>query len=45
VKSEEAAALPTQHCKAHRLLVLDNGVLATELASATVARLVADRCC
>jgi hypothetical protein len=45
VKSEEVAALPTQLCKAHRLLVLDNGVLATELTSATVAQLVADRGC
>ncbi len=43
VKSEEFAALPTQLCKAHRLLVLDNCVLATELTSATVAQLVADR--
>lgn len=45
VKSEEVAALPTQLCKAHRLLVLDNCVLATELTSATVAQLVADRGC
>ena len=45
VKSEKVAALPTQRCKAHRLLVLDNGVLATELKSATVAQLVADRGC
>jgi virginiamycin B lyase len=45
VKSEEVTALPTQLCKAHRLLVLDNSVLATELTSATVAQLVADRGC
>jgi streptogramin lyase len=45
LRSEEIAALPTQLCKAHRLLPLSNSVLATELTSATVAQLVAQRDC
>ncbi len=39
IQSEEIAALPTQLCKAHRLLALQHSVLATELTSATVAQL------
>lgn len=39
IQSEETAALPTQLCKAHRLLALQQSVLATELTSATVAQL------
>lgn len=39
IQSEETAALPTQLCKAHRLLALPHSVLATELTSATVAQL------
>jgi virginiamycin B lyase len=38
IQSEETAALPTQLCKAHRLLPLQQTVLATELTSATVAQ-------
>ncbi|MFI9724296.1 hypothetical protein ACIHFE_32445 [Streptomyces sp. NPDC052396] len=38
---EEYAMLPTQHCKAHRLLPLERSVLATELTTATVAQLTA----
>ncbi|MGH3771984.1 MAG: hypothetical protein ACRDRW_11415 [Pseudonocardiaceae bacterium] len=45
LRSEEVAALPTQLCKAHRVLPLANSVLATELTSATVAQLVADLGC
>ncbi|NLU67341.1 hypothetical protein [Streptomyces sp. HNM0574] len=42
---EEVAVLPTQLCKAHRLLPLPDGVLATELTSSTVATLtVAPHC-
>ncbi|MEV8477552.1 hypothetical protein [Streptomyces sp. NPDC051173] len=46
VVGEEYAALPTQHCKAHRLLPLERGVLATELTTARVARLTVpeERC-
>jgi virginiamycin B lyase len=39
VQSEDFVALPTQQCKAHRLLPLGASVLATELTSATVAQL------
>jgi len=39
IVSESVAALPTQQCKAHRLLPVRDGVLVTELTSATVARL------
>ncbi|MFF4530339.1 hypothetical protein ACFY1P_13780 [Streptomyces sp. NPDC001407] len=39
VVGEEYEALPTQRCKAHRLLPLERGVLATELTTARVARL------
>jgi len=39
LKSEEIAVLPTQFCKAHRLLPLPHSVLATELTSSTVAQL------
>lgn len=45
LRSEEVAALPTQLSKAHRLLPLGKSVLATELTSATVAQLVAERGC
>lgn len=45
LKSEEVAALPTQLCKAHRLLPLSKSVLVTELTSATVAQLVTDPRC
>ncbi|MFC5148768.1 hypothetical protein [Streptomyces aureoversilis] len=40
VTGEEYAALPTQLCKAHRLLPLEHSVLATELTSARVAQLI-----
>lgn len=40
ITSEEVAVLPTQQCKAHRLLPLRKSVLVTELTSATVAQLV-----
>ncbi|MBB5123164.1 hypothetical protein AF335_17065 [Streptomyces eurocidicus] len=40
VTGEEYAALPTQLCKAHRLLPLENSVLATELTGARVAQLI-----
>ncbi|SFW74830.1 hypothetical protein [Amycolatopsis australiensis] len=43
VVNEEVAFLPTQQCKAHRLLPLDNNVLATELTSSTIARLTNTR--
>ncbi|WP_159395447.1 hypothetical protein [Streptomyces albireticuli] len=43
VTGEEYAALPTQLCKAHRLLPLENSVLATELTSAGVAQLIGAR--
>lgn len=36
---EEVSVLPTQMCKAHRLLPLSGGVLATELTSSSVATL------
>lgn len=39
IVEEEYAALPTQLCKAHRLLPLANSVLATELTTFTVAQL------
>jgi virginiamycin B lyase len=39
IVDEEAAALPTQLCKAHRLLPLKSSVLATELATSTVTQL------
>ncbi|MEU5428790.1 hypothetical protein AB0H73_24820 [Streptomyces olivoreticuli] len=39
VVGEEYAALPTQRCKAHRLLPLERSVLATELTTARVAQL------
>jgi virginiamycin B lyase len=39
LKSEEIAVLPTQLCKAHRLLPLPHSVLATELSTSTVAQL------
>ncbi|MGH3963926.1 MAG: hypothetical protein ACRDRY_11825 [Pseudonocardiaceae bacterium] len=42
ILGEEVAALPTQHCKAHRLLPLNTSVLVTELTSATVAQLVTE---
>ncbi|GAA0436286.1 hypothetical protein [Streptomyces luteireticuli] len=46
VLDEQVAALPTQLCKAHRILALPGGgVLATELTSATVARLAAGPMC
>jgi virginiamycin B lyase len=40
IVGEEVAVVPTQQCKAHRLLPLNNSVLTTELASATIAQLV-----
>ncbi|MFF4160236.1 hypothetical protein [Streptomyces sp. NPDC001678] len=43
IVEEEYAALPTQMCKAHRLLPLENSVLATELTTATVAQLTVAR--
>ncbi|MDT0449679.1 hypothetical protein [Streptomyces hesseae] len=43
IVEEEYAALPTQMCKAHRLLPLANSVLATELTTATVAQLTVAR--
>jgi hypothetical protein len=39
---EEVTVLPTQHCKAHRLLPLRRSLLTTELTSSTVARLTTD---
>jgi len=42
ILGEEVAVLPTQQCKAHRLLPLDSSVFTTELASATVAQLVTE---
>ncbi|MGW1073084.1 hypothetical protein [Streptomyces sp. NPDC002537] len=39
IVGEGYAALPTQHCKAHRLLPLERSVLATELTTAKVAQL------
>ena len=42
ILGEEVAVLPTQLCKAHRLLPLTTSVLTTELASATVAQLVTE---
>lgn len=39
IVGEEYAALPTQRCKAHRLLPLENSVFVTELTTATVAQL------
>ncbi|MEU4745202.1 hypothetical protein AB0G02_32725 [Actinosynnema sp. NPDC023658] len=39
VVGEEVTVLPTQHCKAHRLLPLRQSLLVTELTSSTVARL------
>ncbi|MEU8546148.1 hypothetical protein AB0C81_03900 [Streptomyces roseoverticillatus] len=41
ITGEEYAALPTQLCKAHRLLPLERSVLATELTTARVAQLIA----
>ncbi|MEU3355098.1 hypothetical protein [Streptomyces sp. NPDC037389] len=43
IVEEEYVALPTQMCKAHRLLPLANSVLVTELTTATVAQLTAAR--
>ncbi|WP_433261730.1 hypothetical protein ACQPZF_27630 [Actinosynnema sp. CS-041913] len=43
ITGEEVAVLPTQHCKAHRLLPLRRSVLATELTSSTVAQLTTGR--
>ncbi|MCC3775958.1 hypothetical protein [Streptomyces sp. UNOB3_S3] len=43
IVEEEYAALPTQMCKAHRLLPLTNSVLATELTTFTVAQLTGAR--
>ncbi|MEH6378307.1 hypothetical protein V7793_28825 [Streptomyces sp. KLMMK] len=43
ITGEEYAALPTQSCKAHRLLPLEHSVLATELTSARVAQLISAR--
>ncbi|MEV5510170.1 Vgb family protein [Streptomyces orinoci] len=45
VLGEEYAMLPTQHCKAHRLLPLRRGVFATELTTARVARLSVPEVC
>lgn len=39
ITREEVTVLPTQHCKAHRLLPLRHSLLLTELTSSTVARL------
>ncbi|WP_156077173.1 hypothetical protein [Saccharothrix sp. NRRL B-16314] len=39
VVGEEVTVLPTQHCKAHRLLPLRRSLLVTELTSSTLARL------
>jgi virginiamycin B lyase len=44
LKSEEIAVLPTQYSEAHRLLPLPHSILATELASATVAQLRMPAC-
>ncbi|MFI1798747.1 hypothetical protein ACH427_15545 [Streptomyces sp. NPDC020379] len=41
IVGESYAPLPTQHCKAHRLLPLRRTVLATELTTARVAQLIA----
>lgn len=38
IVSEGVAVLPTQLCKAHRLLLLNHTLLATELTSSTVAQ-------
>lgn len=45
ITGEEYAALPTQQCKAHRLLPLRNSVFATELTTATVAQLTGSGVC
>lgn len=45
ITSEYVAALPTQLCKAHRLLPLTKTLLATELTSSTVAQFVTDPGC
>lgn len=42
ILSEAVAVLPTQHCKAHRLLPLNRSLLVTELTSATVAQLITE---
>lgn len=42
ILGEEVAVLPTQQCKAHRLLPLHSSLLVTELTSATVAQLVTE---
>ncbi|HLZ56794.1 MAG TPA: hypothetical protein VKR06_07580 [Ktedonosporobacter sp.] len=40
VVHEEVAALPTQLCKAHRILPLQKSIFATELATSTAAQLM-----
>ncbi|UGY90295.1 hypothetical protein [Streptomyces gobiensis] len=45
ILGEEVAALPTQLCKAHRLLPLRRTVLASELTTATVAQLTSPEDC
>lgn len=42
ILGEEVAVLPTQQCKAHRLLPLNTSLLTTELASATIAQLITE---
>ncbi|KOX17786.1 hypothetical protein ADK67_37720 [Saccharothrix sp. NRRL B-16348] len=42
VVGEEVTVLPTQHCKAHRLLPLARSLLVTELTSSTLAQLTTD---
>ncbi|MGH3621428.1 MAG: hypothetical protein ACRDQ5_06505 [Sciscionella sp.] len=37
IRAEDSVVLPTQRCKAHRLLAMPNAVLATELATSTLA--------
>lgn len=39
VVGEEVTVLPTQHCKAHRLLPLTRSLMVTELTSSTLAQL------
>ncbi|MEU4768804.1 hypothetical protein AB0H12_36710 [Actinosynnema sp. NPDC023794] len=42
VVGEEVTVLPTQHCKAHRLLPLSRSLLVTELTSSTLAQLTTE---
>ena len=39
LESEHVSALPTQHCKAHRVLPLTQTVVASEMITSTIAQL------